>query len=137
MTQNMPVIILFDNDEGAKGIRNAIKQAARLSLKVTEPYVHVVRNLYAVPTPLVSEATQSKIEDFFDERTRAFELGGKTFNDGNDFDIARHYGKKLFAEHVVKPYVNSIDFSGFQPLLTVLEDVIRVHAQNSGGETPL
>jgi len=34
------------------------------------------------------------------------------------------YGKRVFAEHVVKAGVNTIDFSGFAPLLERIEKVL-------------
>lgn len=89
--------------------------------------------MYAVPTPLVNGGQRSKIEDFFDAATKATVLGGKTFNDGNSFDINKHYGKRIFAEHVVKAKANSINFSGFQPLLTILEDIVKYHASAVSG----
>ena len=61
--QKKPVIILYDNDSGAGKIRGTIQQTAKVTLKGNEPYVHIVRNMYAVPTPLLGNAVQSKIED--------------------------------------------------------------------------
>ncbi len=130
--QKKPVIILYDSDTGAPKIRNAI-QAAKIPVTGTEPYVHVVRNMYAMPTPLLNGNKQSKIEDFFDAATKATVLGGKTFNDGNKFDNTQHYGKRIFAEHVVKARANSINFTGFQPLLKILEDIIKDHAATVSG----
>ena len=131
--QKKPVIILYDSDSGAPKIRSAVEQAAHVKLKGTEEYVHVVRNLYAMPTPLLNGSRESKIEDFFDAATKATVLGGKTFIDRNKFDITKHYGKGIFAEHVVKAKANSISFAGFQPLLTVLEKIIKDHAKAVSG----
>ncbi|MCL4395495.1 MAG: hypothetical protein M1482_11965 [Chloroflexi bacterium] len=50
-----PVIILYDNDAGANPIRSAIREASKKAVKATDPYTHVVRNLYAVPTPLAEQ----------------------------------------------------------------------------------
>jgi retron-type reverse transcriptase len=66
-----PVIVLYDNDKGAHSICNAIKDAAHKTVKPTDPYTHIIRNLYAVPTPLLNNANESKIEDFFDAATKA------------------------------------------------------------------
>jgi RNA-directed DNA polymerase len=131
--QKNPVIILYDSDAGAPKIRSAIEQAAKIKLKGTEQYVHVVRNMYAMPTPLLNGNQPSKIEDFFDAATRATALGGKTFNDRNKFDNTKYYGKRIFAEQVVKAKANSINFAGFQPLLTILEEIIRDHAAAVSG----
>src|SRR5262249_42694068 len=58
-----PVIILHDNDKGANAIRNAVHKVSQPRLLGREPYVHITRNLYAVPTPLCDGAQESKIED--------------------------------------------------------------------------
>jgi 5S rRNA maturation endonuclease (ribonuclease M5) len=131
--QKKPVIILYDSDSGAQKIRKAVEQAANIKMKGTEQYVHVVRNMYAMPTPLLNGNQQSKIEDFFDAATKATVLGGKTFIDRNKFDITKHYGKRIFAEQVVKAKANNINFAGFQPLLTVLETIIKDHATAVSG----
>src|SRR5262249_29169742 len=96
-----PVIVIYDNDSGAKPIRNVVKAASKVTVKGTEPFVHVVRNLYALPTPLIGAVKVSKIEDFFDAATTKTILGGKSFNpDDKTFDKEVHYGKKVFAYKV-------------------------------------
>ena len=111
-----PVIIVYDNDAGAGPICSAIKQVAKKAVNGTEPYIHVVHNLYAVPTPRLISAKDSKIEDFFDAATKATVIDGKTFVDKNTYDSTKHYGKKIFAHRVVRPKANTINFTGFQPL---------------------
>jgi len=127
--QKHPVIILYDNDSGASSIRNAVKQARGTALSNTEPFGHVVRNLYVMATPLLNGAQESKIEDFFEAALKAAVVGGKTFDDKNDFETATHYGKKIFAHAVVRPKANSINFSGFLPLLNNLVSAIKSHNQ--------
>ena len=122
-----PVIILYDNDTGAIPIRNAIKNAAHVKVTGTESFVHVVANLYAVPTPLLPGGGPSKIEDFFDAALKATQLHGKTFSDGNAYDSATHYGKSIFAHQVVRPRSETVDFSGFRQLLTNISAVIMAH----------
>jgi hypothetical protein len=122
-----PVIILYDNDSGAKSIKSAIKDLTKASPTGTEQFIHVFRNMYALPTPNVGGATESKIEDFFDATTKATIIVGKTFNDGNDADPTKHYGKKVFAHKVIGPKADIIDFTGFRPLLTNLVAAINKH----------
>jgi RNA-directed DNA polymerase len=125
-----PFIILFDNDSGATPVINAIKDAIPGKKKFCAvPYTHVIKNLYAVPTPPIGNKTATKIEDFFDASTLAHKLGNKTFTDQNDFDSALYYGKKDFAEEVVAKHAKTINFSGFKPLLDNITAVIREHAQ--------
>ncbi|MBF6568028.1 MAG: hypothetical protein IVW54_04030 [Candidatus Binataceae bacterium] len=126
--ENNPVIILYDSDSGAKKIRNVLTKATGTTVQGSEPFVRAIRNLYAVPTPLFNGVNESKIEDFFDDATKVIEIGGKTFNDGNNFDVAKHYDKNIFAYQVVEKKAASINFDGFRPLLTNLVAVIRSHS---------
>ena len=126
--QQNPVIILYDNDSGAASIRKVVGQASGNKLVGTEPFVQVVKNLYAVPTPPFNGIQETKIEDFFDAATKAITIDNKTFNYGNSFDSEKHFGKKLFAHRVIRVKADTIDFKGFRSLLTNLAAVIRAHA---------
>ena len=126
--QKQPIIILYDNDADAQKIRKAIKDAVNVIVKPGDPYAHVVRNMYAMPTPLPAGTQESVIEDFFETAIKGTVLGGKTFTKRNKFDNTQHYGKHIFAEHVVKPKAATINFDGFRPLLTILENIIKDHA---------
>jgi RNA-directed DNA polymerase len=92
-----------------------------------EPFVHVLKNLYVVPTPQGPNGEESKIEDLFGDAIRATVIGGKTFDAGNRMDSDTHYGKKVFAHKVVRPNAESINFDGFRPLLTNLVAAIDKH----------
>jgi len=122
-----PVVILYDNDAGAKNIREAIKNASQVTPTGDEPFLPVVKNLYAVPTPLQAGTASSKIEDLFDAETKATMLDRKTFNDGNGFDVDKHYSKKVFAHKVIRPKADTVDFTGFRPLLANLVATIEKH----------
>jgi RNA-directed DNA polymerase len=123
-----PVIILYDNDDGAKKIRNTIKENSSVTPTGDEPFVHVIKNLYAVPTPFGVARAPSRIEDFFDAPIKMTVIDGKKFNPGGDgFDKEQHYSKKVFAHKVVRPNADTIDFSGFRPLLTNLTAAINRH----------
>lgn len=123
-----PVIILYDNDSGANGIKGIIKQLSTESFSGTEPFIRIVRNLYAVPTPPVAGSQQSKIEDFFEPAIKTTVVDGKTFRDGNKFDETIHYGKNVFAHKVIRPMAETLDFSAFSPLLTNIVAVLKQHA---------
>ena len=124
--QEHPVIVVYDNDSGAKSIRSAVKEASGRSPE--GEYSQVIRNLYVVPTPLPNNAEESKIEDFFDDATKNTVIAGKTFNENNKFETGTQYGKKVFAHRVVKSKAGSINFDGFRPLLEVLSSVIAAHS---------
>ena len=115
-----PVIVLVDNDDGAKEIFASAKQSgvkAEINIASKNQFYHVVENLYIVKTPEIGPDHKSCIEDIFDASTRSIRLDGKTFDPSNDGGGPGTYGKIKFAEEVVKPRAAEIDFSGFAPLL--------------------
>ncbi len=122
-----PVIIVYDNDDGGKAVRNAIKTTFKIPSTGTEPFVRVFKNMYAAPTPLGPDSTPSKIEDFFDDAIKATLIDGKAFNPAKTIDKDKEYGKKVFAHKVVRPKANTIDFAGFRPLLTNIVAAINQH----------
>ena len=130
-----PIVVLYDNDAGASGIKGTIKQFAQGRLIGTDPFVRIGRNLYAVPTPLIPGAQQSKIEDFFEPAVLATQLGGKTFSDGNQFDSDRHYGKNVFGHKVIRSMADTINFQGFMPLLNNIVAAFNFHVRASAGAT--
>jgi hypothetical protein len=121
-----PFIVLYDSDTGAKEIKKFVASSNPTSAPGA-PFVRVLKNLYMVPTPLLHGAQSSKIEDFFEPSIKATVIRGKTFDDNNAVDTDTHYGKKVFAEEVVKPRAATINFNGFRPLLTNLEAAIKAH----------
>jgi RNA-directed DNA polymerase len=122
-----PVIMLYDNDLGSDSIKNTIKNVAKVSPTGKEQFVHVLKNLYAVATPIVGDARTSMIEDFFAPAIKATVVDGKIFHTEKSFDPAKHYGKVVFAHRVVRPKADTIDFSGFRPLLSNLVAAIHKH----------
>lgn len=73
-SQHHPVILVVDNDGGADSIYSAVKKITGSKPMGTEPYIHVVANMYLVPIPMAN----STIEDLFDPSVLAVTLGGKT-----------------------------------------------------------
>lgn len=125
------VIIVYDNDDGAVSIQNAIKQISKPLPTFAESFVPVIKNMYAVPTPIPDGNKSSMIEDFFDSATKATVIDGKTFHAGNNIDAAKEYGKKVFAHRVVRMKADTIDFTGFRPLLASIVSAIS-HYKTSG-----
>jgi retron-type reverse transcriptase len=123
-----PFVILYDNDSGASKIKPFVKGIRGNTSNGAEPFAYLFANVYAVATPLLNGAQSSKIEDFFDPSLLLTVVGGKAFNpDENTFDTNIHYGKKIFAEAVVRLQAAKINFNRFRPLLTNLEAPIKAH----------
>jgi len=111
-----PVIVLIDNDDGAKDLLNVLSSNFKISvdLQSPEPFFHITHNLYLVKTP---GKGASCIENLFEPALLATVLDGKKFNPKKDHAADGEYGKFVFAEKVVRPNATTINFAGFAPLL--------------------
>jgi RNA-directed DNA polymerase len=123
------VIILIDNDDGPvkSGLFNLLKGGKfniKIDLATDQPFYHLGGPLYLIKTPLKGKDYKSRIEDFFDPSLLKTKLDGKTFNPDKDHDAPGEYGKVRFAEAVVRPLADKIDFSGFDPLLNRIDAVL-------------
>jgi RNA-directed DNA polymerase len=118
-----PVIILVDNDSGAKSIYSSVHQVTKSHPDGTAAHYFISRNLYLVPTP----GKDSTIEKFFQPSVLKTKLNGKSFDPAGDSDTATTYGKKIFAEHV-KAHQSSIDFDGFRAILDRFVGVMKAHS---------
>ncbi len=122
-----PIVIVIDNDDGAKQIKSLAKSMFKVTVNDAEDFFYLFSNLYLVLTPIAPPATQSMIEDFFDKKSLSIPLDGKTFNPDNDHDTKSQYGKARFAYEVVAKNADSIDFKGFKPLLSRISAAIGAH----------
>ena len=114
-----PVIFVIDNDDGAKNVLSAAKKASKQNIEPhsTAPFFHIHRNLYLVKTPLGTMGEPSAIEDCLPEKVRRQSIEGRRFDPKKMHGDKTSLGKQKFAELVVRPNVNTIDFSGFAPIL--------------------
>ncbi len=121
-----PVIVLIDNDGGAKNLLKVLSQnyGIKVDLQSSEPFFHITDNLYLIKTPKKGTADASCIEDFFEPSLLATEIDGKKFNPKKDHGTDGEYGKFVFAEKVVRPNAGTINFADFAPLLQRIVAVI-------------
>lgn len=129
-----PVIVLVDNDSGAKPVFSAVKEATGKKADGTEEFIHVFGNLYLIATPLPMGATHSMIEDFFQETDLSIRLNGKKFDPASDEETDTTYTKASFAYKVVEVMAHKIDFSGFESLLNRIQEAIH-HYEGVRGTT--
>lgn len=134
-----PVILVIDNDSGANQTISTIKEILKLekgeSVDRDASFIHVCLNLYLVLTPRVNKSMPSKIEDLFHPETLAIKLDGRSFSAENDYDSKQHYGKETFSKEIIVKQLETIDFSGFIPLLDRIQAAIYAHAlQRKGPE---
>ena len=115
--KHCPVIMLVDNDDGSKEIKNKVKAKKSINNSV----YHYVENLYILFSP---EKENMEIEDLFDSDTLNTKIDGKSFNRQNKIDIKREYGKYVFAEKVIKAKQNEINFDGFKEIFNNFKIII-------------
>lgn len=125
-----PLILLLDNDSGAKGFFSLIKSYSRKKTPVDgmEDFYHLAANVYAIFTPIVTSKANSSIEDFFEPALLEKKIDGKSFNRNNEeLDENTEYSKMIFATQVVRPNIAKINFDNFDPILARIESAIKAH----------
>ena len=105
------------------------KFGVTVNLSTDLAFYHLDGPLYLVKTPTRGADHKSCPEDFFDPALHSMKVDGKTFNRKKDHEAPGEYGKTVFAERVVRPQADIIDFSGFDPLLTRFDAVIDDYAK--------
>lgn len=120
-----PTILLFDNEKNTKRLLRGFISYAELSeLKKEqlekENYVllepNCKLNLVSVPLPLGKK--ECELEDLFTDETLNIEINGRKFSRHDD-DPQKYYNKDIFSKYIFQNYIK-IDFTGFKPLLNIL-----------------
>jgi RNA-directed DNA polymerase len=117
--KKQPVMMLVDNDDGAKDIKGKLKDK-----DFTKPFIYHLENLYIVPVPLTGGGAKAAIEDLFEKSVLDTLVDGKTFNRNDKIDPGKEYGKIVFAKKVVDAEQDKINFSGFEHILYRFKSVI-------------
>ena len=125
------VIFLFDNETCSERPLKKfmdwakLQTAQRTELK-SKLYAQLIDDskLYLATTPLLAEKKETEIEDLYTESVQNIKLSGKEFCRASVFDSERYYGKDIFSKYVYNHY-DSIDFSGFVPLLDAIRNAIQ------------
>lgn len=117
--KKQPVMMLVDNDDGAKDIKGKLKDK-----DFTKPFIYHIENLYVVPVPFTGSGSKAAIEDLFEKSVLENVVAGKTFNRNDKIDPNKEYGKMVFAKKVVEANQEKINFSGFEQILNRFKSVI-------------
>ena len=131
-----PIIILCDNDDGLTSvIKNARSKIGKIvSTTTTDPFYHLGLNLYLVKVPEGAPPANKDIESLFAPALLKTVLDGKSFNPKKEHADHTEYGKVVFAEAVVRANASTVDFSGFEDLLTRVEGVLKHYAALSAAK---
>ena len=118
---SQPVIIVVDNDAGAKNIFSHIYNLDKKAGTVdgSKQFYYIYENLYVVPVPKVAGA-DTPIEKLFEKKLLSTVWIGKQLDLTGDKDPSKYYFKHDFAVHVVKSGGAAVNFDGFDPLLKAL-----------------
>lgn len=115
-----PVILVVDNDSGAKDINSLARKCLGKSVNGSKDFYYLGLNLYLVHTP----GPNTEIEDFLPKKVLKTKIRDKTFEpDNKKFDKNKHYGKTRLAKHVWR-HKDNVDFSGYLPLLERINKAI-------------
>ncbi|WP_161627469.1 retron Ec67 family RNA-directed DNA polymerase/endonuclease [Pseudogulbenkiania ferrooxidans] len=142
-----PIIVVIDNDSGAKGsggIRSWLKGNSEevnrsefgAGADAEEGFYFTRPSLYVIPIPK-GKGGDVAIEGLLPEKVLNSKVGGKDINLNNKgVGSNAEVGKTKLAEHVRK-YRKEIDFSGFRPLLKLIEGALMHYEAEtkSGAET--
>lgn len=113
-----PVIIFIDNDSGADSVYGKVAGLTKKKKSDgTAPFIHVIGNLYVVPTPFDSDGGQTDIECFFTEETLSKVVDGRKFSKKAKDNSDKFYNKATFSIDVVAKDSKNIEFKKFRPLL--------------------
>lgn len=125
-----PVIVLCDNDNGAKTVFTSAKKKydKAISTSTTNPFYYLGKNLYLIKVPEGTDPHSREIEALFKPELLAHKIGGKPFDPKKEHGDDTTYGKVKFAEEVVKPNADTIDFSDFAELLSRIDKCLAHNA---------
>jgi hypothetical protein len=121
-----PVIFIIDNDMGGKNVLKAASNVSKKDINTnsTDAFFRIQHNLYLVKTPLRTDGSLSAIEDCFPKELLKQAIGEKRLDLKKRHGDETNFGKHIFANQIVRPGIDGIDFSGFSPILEGISGAI-------------
>jgi len=120
-------ILLTDSDSGVMGkgklFRTVAKETGAPCDGMMASY-KILDGLHLVPVPKASAIAEVSIETLFDSALLQQKVNGKSFNYLTKADPKTEYDKAYFADKIVKPNYEKINFDGFKPLLNAVTGAI-------------
>jgi len=113
---NIPIIIIIDNDDGAKKIKKLLKISNEM------PYYKLYhRQMYVL---FVDKKDNTAIENLFDEDLLNVEIEGKKFKvDKADNENNKYFGKHIFSQKVILPNYDKINFDRFK---LIFDNILKI-----------
>jgi len=117
INKNIPVIIIVDNDSGAKGLKNLLGISNEVpSYKLFHKQMYVL---------FIDKKENTAIENLFDEDLLTVEIEGKKFKvDKTDKENDKYFGKHIFSQQIILPNYEKINFDRFKPIFNNILKII-------------
>lgn len=115
-----PIIILVDNDDGSEGIIKEIKKKRYPQITKQSTY-HCCGNLYVV---IIPQNKGEEVEDLFPMEVLNQKIDGKSFDRSKEKDNKDSFAKHIFAEKIIRPNYETIDFTKFKPIFDEFKSII-------------
>ncbi|MBO9419163.1 retron Ec67 family RNA-directed DNA polymerase/endonuclease [Labrenzia sp. R4_2] len=133
-----PVIILCDNDDGPRAVFSSAGRLAgkTITKQTTDPFYYLGDNLYLVKVPEGTPATDRDMEDLFDPVLLAQKVGGKPFDKKKEHGDGTAYGKEIFANQIVRPNWQTVNFENFRELLERIDQCITDYSSRKPAGSP-
>lgn len=120
-------ILLTDSDSGVmeKGkLFSAVAKETGTPCDGMMASYEILAGLHLVPVPKASPTDEVSIENLFESALLQQKVNGKSFNYRTKADPKTEYDKAYFADKIVKPNYQKINFDGFRPLLDAVTGAI-------------
>lgn len=129
--KRFPVIIVSDNDKDGRGVDDAAQELKKRQHGTSrDGYTHIYANLYHVLLPNNSQQKNTTIENLLPENIFDQGIDGRRVNLGNNKTENNEIGKLGAAEYIFKNQ-STVDFSGFQNTLDIINKIILDYASRS------
>lgn len=120
-------ILLTDSDSGVmnkKKLFSVVASETGSECDGMKPSYQIVPGLHLVPVPKAKATDEVSIETLFAPSLLQGKVNGKSFNYLTKADSKTEYDKAYFADKIVKPNYQKINFDGFRPLLDAIVGAI-------------
>lgn len=132
-----PVIVIADNDGGAKDLFKEVNKMAKnidpstklMSIKSGDTWCSLGHNLFFMKLPHGGKKSSVEIEDLLPNKWLRTCFDGKCLDRKKPHGDENSLGKVAFAGQLMADYGAKIDFSNFDPLFSMIDEVVQRFAR--------